>query len=59
MLGDKPFFKGIGENMENKPRFPIKKKKIFWLCLVACGILVPPPGIEPASPALEMRSLNH
>ena len=22
-------------------------------CPVACGILVPPPGIEPASPALE------
>ena len=25
-----------------------------WLsCPVACGTLVPPPGIEPASPALE------
>ena len=24
-----------------------------------CGTLVPPPGIEPASPALEARSVNH
>ena len=32
---------------------------IFWLCHMACGILVPPPGIEPAPPALETRSLNH
>ena len=28
-------------------------------CPVACGILVPQPGIEPASPALEVRSPNH
>ena len=26
---------------------------------VACGILVPQPGIEPVSPALEALSLNH
>ena len=26
---------------------------------VACGILVPQPGIEPGPPALEDRSLNH
>ena len=32
---------------------------IFWLCHMACGILVPPPGIKPAPPALETRSLNH
>ena len=31
---------------------------IFWPCCVACGILVPRPGIEPASPALEAQSLN-
>ena len=31
---------------------------IFWLCLVACGILVPQPGIEPLFPALEVQSLN-
>ena len=32
---------------------------MFWLCCVACGILVPQPGIEPAPPAVEAQSLNH
>ena len=32
---------------------------IFWLQLIACGILVPPPGIEPAPPASEAQNLNH
>ena len=32
---------------------------IFWPCHVACGILVPPPGIEPKSPALGALCLNH
>lgn len=27
-------------------------KKNFWLCQLACGTLVPQPGIEPAPPAL-------
>ena len=31
----------------------------IWLCPVACGILVPQPGIKPAPPALEVWSLNH
>ena len=31
----------------------------FWLPHVACGILVPWPGIEPMPPALEAQSLNH
>ena len=31
----------------------------MWPRRVACAILVSPPGIEPASPALEARSLNH
>lgn len=26
---------------------------------MACGNLVPRPGIEPTSPAMEARSLNH
>ena len=30
----------------------------FWPCHVACGILVPRPGIEPTPPALGARSLN-
>ena len=32
---------------------------IFWLCHVACGILVTQPGIKPVPPALEAWSLNH
>ena len=31
----------------------------FWLCHLACGILVPQPGTEPVTPALEVWSLNH
>ena len=31
----------------------------FWLCHVACEILVPQPGIEPEPPALEVQNLNH
>ena len=31
----------------------------FWLCLEACGILVPWPGIEPAPSAVEVWSPNH
>ena len=31
----------------------------LWLCHVACGILVPWPGIEPTQSALEARSLSH
>ena len=31
----------------------------FWLHCWACGILVPQPGIEPTSPAVEAWSLNH
>ena len=32
---------------------------IFCPCHMACGILVPWPGIEPKSPALEVQSPNH
>jgi len=31
----------------------------FWLCHIACGTLVPWPGIKPVSPAVEMCSPNH
>ena len=31
----------------------------IWLHYVACGILVPRPGIKPTPPALEAWSLNH
>lgn len=30
----------------------------FWQCLMACGIFVPPPEIEPMTPELESWSLN-
>ena len=33
--------------------------RVFWPHHAACGILVAQPGIEPAPPALELRSLNH
>ena len=35
------------------------KKILKNLLAVACGILVPQPGIKAASPALEVQSLNH
>ena len=31
----------------------------FWPCHLACGILVPRPGIKPVAPAVEARSPNH
>ena len=31
----------------------------FWSCHVACGILVPSPGIELMPSSLEVQSLNH
>ena len=31
----------------------------FWLCHMACRILVPQPGTEPVPPAVEVQSLNH
>ena len=30
-----------------------------WPHYVLCGILVPPPGMEPMPPAVETRSPNH
>ena len=32
---------------------------VFWPHHAACGILVPLPRIEPAPPAVKVRSLNH
>ena len=34
-------------------------KKLFWPHCMSCGILVPWPGIEPMSLAVEAQSLNH
>ena len=35
------------------------KTELNWTELTACGILVPPLGIEPVLPALRVKSLNH
>ena len=32
---------------------------LFWSCHVACGILVPQPGMKLMPPEVEARSLNH
>ena len=37
----------------------LKKKKFFWLCCTACGIIVSQPGIEPVPSALGAQSLSH
>ena len=31
----------------------------FWSHYLACGILVPQPGVEPMHPTVKARSLNH
>ena len=31
----------------------------YFIGNVTCRILVPPPGIEPTTPAVEAQSLNH
>ena len=35
------------------------KKKFFWAHYVACGVLVPWPGMKPIFPAVGAGSLNH
>ena len=42
-----------------KSPFYLEVILFFRPCLTAYGILVPKPGTEPMSPALEMQSLNH
>ena len=37
-------------------RIILEQCLFFWLCLVACGILVLQTGIEPVSPAVETQS---
>ena len=41
-----------------KIRSPDIKQFFFWWHCVACGILVPQPGIKPVPPTVEVRSLN-
>ena len=32
---------------------------VLWLRLVACGVLVPEPGVKPLPSVLEAQNLNH
>ena len=41
------------------PSLSFFQLSLFWLCSVACRILVPQPGIKPVTPAVEAKSLNH
>ena len=41
------------------PRTSISFFLFFWLCRLACGILAPGPGIEPAPLAVKPQSPNH
>ena len=47
------------------PQRPITKKAsiafffFFWLCHMACGILVPGPGNKHMPPAVEVQNPNH
>ena len=43
----------------SKPMLCMVSFLVFWSCCMAHGILVPQPGIDPAPPAVEPRSLNH
>ena len=40
-------------------RIIITLLRAFWPSCLACGILVPCPGMEPAAPAVEAQNLNH
>ena len=44
---------------KKKKAFSYFFKLVFWLHLEACGILDPRPGIKPATPAVEVQSLDH
>ena len=46
-----------GETIERDREF-LRVIIIIWLHQVACGTLVPRPGIEPVCPALEVQYLN-
>lgn len=44
----------MGESIPKGPCYIL-----FWPCHLACGILIPQPGIDPLLPAVAVRSLNH
>ena len=57
------FIRSEGFGSQKKPLktlcLIIRKKKSFWLHHMACGTLVPWPGIVPSSHALETQNLSH
>ena len=58
-LGGKYYLGGDGDGVTILKNVFSIKKNFFWPCHTPRGILVPQPGIEPASPALEGWSFNH
>ena len=44
---------GVGNTSKLLSGFKIWVCGFLWPCHMACGILVPQPGIEPGAPALE------
>ena len=55
----------FGLNLQRSP-YPCSLKMYYssaffppWQYRVACGILIPRPGIKPITPAGEVQSLNH
>ena len=50
---------GVGNTAKLLSGFKFWVCGFLWPCHMACGILVPQPGIEPGAPALEAWSLNH
>ena len=56
-------FEGFRKEFISSPSpasiFIIFFKVYFWLYHLACGILVPQPGLKHMHPTVEMQSLNH
>ena len=46
------------EEGQDFPTIKIPSSFFFWPHCTACGIFIAQPGIEPVSPAVEVRSLN-
>ena len=63
LIGNPGFNRYLGSKQIPWSPLPFFKKNllifIFWLCCVACRILVPQPGIEPRPPAVEVQGPNH
>ena len=70
-LGNRRWFAETGHRAQHSPQaldtpflnlptvYSFPWRIFFWLHSVACGILVPQPGIKPVLPAVEVWILNH